>query len=197
MTNDGDYGIICVKGWSDHLSMKINKTKFRASNNKRYTQQLFRERSDALGPGRCTIEPMFSLYDDVEGLINFGKEYVKDMDPTGYKTAVRLLENYDHFKQLCQTKWFQEAVVEWNKEIAAKMEQEATDILRGIALDSDLKPAERISAAKAILGKAKAIKAPREAVRGRPSTEEVQGELKRQAALTKDELEDLKRIKGV
>lgn len=180
----------------------IKPTKFRASNNKRYTQQLFHERAEVLGPNRCTVKPMFSLYDDVEGLINYGKEYVKDMDPTGHKTATRLLENYDHYLQLLNTKWFKEAKEEWDKEIAAKMEKEATDILRGIALDSDLKPAERISAAKAILGRAKAVKAPGEHPkakpgRGRPTNEEVSGELKRQAALSKEELDDLARIRKV
>lgn len=178
--------------------MGIKSTKFRGGNNIRYTQQLFYEPSMEMG-NRRVIEPMYSLYDDVEGLINFGKEYVKDMDPTGYKTSLRLLENYDHWQQLSRTRWFKEAKIEWDKELAAKMEQEATDILRGIALDSDLKPAERISAAKAILGRAKAVKAPEKAptTRGRPTNEEVTGELKRQASLTKEELEDLKRIRGV
>lgn len=179
----------------------IKRTKFRGENNKRYTQLLFHERAEALGAARQTIPPMYTLYDDVEGLVNFGREYVKDMDPTGHKTAMRLLENYDHWLQLMGTKWFKEAKDEWDKEVAAKMEKEATDILRGIALDSDLKPAERISAAKAILGRAKAVKAPNEPLRGkgrgRPTNEEVTGELKRQAQLTKDELEDLARIKGV
>lgn len=181
--------------------MGIKRTKFRNPiNNKRYTQQLFYERALEIPAGRTTVEPMFSLYDDVEGLINFGKEYVACMDFTGTKVAARLLENYDHFLQLSKTKWFSEARVEWDKEIAAKMEQEATDILRGIALDSDLKPSERTTAAKALLGRAKQGKASERApsgLRGRPSNEEVQGELKRQAALSKDELEDLARIRKV
>lgn len=179
--------------------MGIKNTRFRTHNNIRYTKQLFWDMSRNMAIADRVIEPIYTLHDDVDGMINFRKEYVRDMDPTGYKTAMRLLESYDHWNLLMRGQWFREAKSEWDKEIAAILEKEATDVLRGIALDCDLKPAERTSAAKAILGRVKAIKGGDKAPvgRGRPSHEEVQGELKRQAALTKDELEDLKRIKGV
>jgi hypothetical protein len=181
--------------------MGIKNTRFRTHNNIRYTKQLFWDMHRMMANADKAIDPIYTLHDDVEGLINFRKEYVRDMDPTGYKTANRLLESYDHWNLLMRGQWFRDAKAEWDKEIAAILEKEATDVLRGIALDSDLKPAERTSAAKAILGRAKSIRTPEKTTvgpgRGRPSNEEVQGELKRQAALTKDELDDLKRIQGV
>jgi len=182
------------------LYMAVIKSKFRGENNTRYTQQLFYEMSIELGPNRCTIEPMYSLHQDVDGLINFRKEYIKDMDPTGYKTATRLLENYDHFLFLMRSNWFKTAKAEWDKELAAKMEQEALDKLRGIlnATESDIKPSERISAAKALLARSDALKAsgePQNAKkRGRPTKDEVAGALKEEIRLTKEEMEDLERI---
>ena len=181
--------------------MGIKKSKFRAeSNNVRYTVQLFYDKQIDLPTKNKLIDPMFSLHDDVEGVINFRKEYVKDMDTTGYKTATRLLENYDHWKLLMKLKWFQEAKKEWDAEVAAKMDAEATDTLREIMnnLEGDVKVSEKISAAKTLLGKAAKIgKTETVAKRGRPSKNEVEGELKEQARLTKEEREDLKRIRSV
>jgi hypothetical protein len=147
------------------------------------------------------IKPMFTLHDDVDGYINMRKEYLRDMDPSGYKTAVRLLESYEHWQMLLRTKWFAAAKEMWDKELAAKLEAEATDTLRGIMNDvgDNVKTSERITAAKALLGKAKTIgKQPVESKgRGRPSKEEVEGELKREAQLNKEEQEDLARIRLV
>jgi hypothetical protein len=172
----------------------IKNTKFRSKNNVRFTQQLFYEMSREMPDDRKTCKPMFSLHDDVEGLVNFRKEYVRDMDTTGYKTATRLLESYDHFLLLQKGRWFREAKEEWDREIAAKMQKEAIDKLRGILNDDDSKPAEQIAAAKALLTKSKEIT--KEPVRkpGRPSKDAVEGRMKEEVRLTKDELDDMKRI---
>lgn len=184
--------------------MAIVLSKFRSPGNKQlYTQQLFYEMAIDMPAERRNIEPMYSLHTDVPGLPNFRKEYVKDMDTTGYKTSTRLLESFAHFQVLLRSKWFQEAKTEWDKEIAAKMEQEATDKLRGIlnAPEGDLKPSERISAAKALLTRAKDVKALSEPQkgnkRGRPSKDEVEGALKEEVRLSKEEQEDLERINVV
>lgn len=146
------------------------------------------------------IEPLFSLNHDVKGLINFRKEYVRDGDPTGYKTGTRLLENYDHWLLLMRTNWFSEAKKVWDVELASKMDSEAvtvlTDIMRG---GEDVKTSERIAAARILLGKAKTIGKPekKDPVRGRPSKEEIEGNL---VNLTKEEKtlqDDLKRIRAV
>lgn len=178
---------------------RANHTKFRAANNTRFTQQLFLEKYMDLLPSRRTIDkPLYTLNDDVDGYINFRRAYVMDMDPTGYKTATRLLENFDHFTLLMKCPWFVKAKEEWDKEIAAKMEAEATDKLRAILMDDECKTTEQISAAKVLLGKAKTIsKDATVSKRGRPSKEEVQGALAEEVRLTKEEQDDLARIRIV
>lgn len=172
---------------------------FRNDFNQRYTKQLFYELWINLPISLRTTKPLFSLYGGVPGYPSFRDEYVNDMDPTGYKTATRLLENYDHLQQLMTSKWFREAREEWDREIAARMEQEAMDTLLGLlrASEEDVKVTERISAAKALLTKSEKILKGPASGRGRPSKEEVAGALKEEARLSKEEQEDLKRIRIV
>ncbi|MAZ33873.1 MAG: hypothetical protein Tp178MES00d2C33159091_48 [Prokaryotic dsDNA virus sp.] len=178
------------------IAKRTPNPKFRSANNIRYTAQLFWDIQRSLPLERRLIEPMYSLHDDIDGMINFRKEYVRDMDTTGYKTASRLLENYDHWNEFMKAKWFREAKEEWDKEVNAKLEQEATDALRGLlALGGDLKPSEAISAAKAIFTRVDRDKASEGLkTRGRPSKEEVRGKLKEEARLTKEEEDDAARI---
>lgn len=163
-------------------------------NNQRYTKQLFYDMYINLPYAVRTTEPLFTLHHDVEGYTNFRKEYIKDRDPTGYKTAVRLLENYDHFLLLMKSSWFAEAKKIWDEELSAKLEAEATDVALSIMKDQDLKPTERLAAAKLILGKAKATGKPDKAPRGRPTKEEVQGNLKIETEAEKALNDDLARI---
>lgn len=178
------------------------KSKFRGPSNIRYTQQLFYEMSRELPIDLRTIEPIYTLHVDHGNLINFGRVYVNDMDPTGYTTANKLLENFDHFQLLLKSKWFREAKEQWDKEIAARMEKEAVDKLRSILRDDDVKTSEQLTAAKALLSKAKDVSNDKGSVRasnrrGRPSKEEVEGALKEEMRLTKEEQDDLARIKLV
>lgn len=166
--------------------------------NRRYTSQLFWDMQIDQPIASRIIEPMFTLHEDKPGLINFRKEYVRDMDPTGHKTANRLLESYEHYNMLMKLKWFKDAKKEWDKELGAKMEQEATDVLMEIMKGGeDFKTTERISAAKVILGKAKVVNKEPLQQKGRPSKAQIEGELKEQARLTKEEQEDLKRIRSI
>lgn len=182
--------------------MKITESKFRSpSSNARYTKQLFWDMQREMPIAERLITPLYTLHEDVEGFINFRREYVNDMDPTGYKTATRLLENYEHWNILMRTKWFREAKEEWDKELKAKMEKEATDVLLGIMHDFEgsAKVSERIAAAKAVLGQSRAIgkNEAKETKRGRPTKEEVKGYLVQEAELTKEEQEDFERIRSI
>lgn len=175
------------------------KIQFRhPTTNQRYTRQLFYDVSIDVESKAKSIEPLFTLHHDQPGLINFRKEYLKDMDATGYKTAVRLLEDYDHWQLLMKSKWFKEAKEEWDKELSAKMEAQALDVLKVIMKGGDdVKVSEQIAAAKALLGKSKTIIKEDKPRRGRPTKEEIEGHLKEEARLTKEEMEDLARIKKV
>lgn len=147
-----------------------------------------------------SMKPMFSLHQDVPGVINFRKEYVRDGDVTGYKTGTRLLENYDHWQLLMRASWFREAKKVWDEELASKMDSEALQTLTEIMRDTEgAKTSERISAARILLQKAKQISSTPKAKneRGRPSKEEIEGNLK---ILTEEEKilqDDIRRIRAV
>ncbi len=175
--------------------MAIKRSKFRGSNNRRIAKQLFWDHSRMMAEGDRVVDfkPFFTLHHDVDGYINFRKEYLKDEDPTGYKTANRLLEDYDHWMFLMKNPWFREAKAQWDVELEAKLKSKALSIFETLALDSDLKPAERISAAKAMLALATQKPASKR-LAGAPTREEVDGELKRQAGAEKELQEDLARI---
>lgn len=169
-------------------------SKFRHPNtNQRYTKQLFHDHVTNMPLDMRTFSPLYTLHHDVKGYINFRKEYVKDEDPTGYKTASRLLEDYSHWQLLMGTQWFKDAKKIWDEELDAKLEARAMDAMKALMVDTDNKPAERIAAAKIILGKT-GVKQPQTSPRGRPSKEEVQGNLKQETAAERTLQEDLARI---
>ena len=169
-------------------------SKFRHPNtNQRYTKQLFHDHVTNMPLDMRTFSPLYTLHHDVVGYINFRKEYVRDEDPTGYKTSSRLLEDYSHWQLLMGTQWFKDAKKIWDEELDAKLEARAMDAMKALMVDTDNKPAERIAAAKIILGKT-GVKQPQTSPRGRPSKEEVQGNLKQETAAERILQEDLARI---
>lgn len=171
-------------------------SKFRGSSGPIYTKSLFYEQWIGTEIDKRVSDPLFSLHRDRPGLINFRKEYLKDEDETGYKTSVRLLEGFHHFEYLMKTcRWFREAKEEWDRELKAKLRARALDVVKVLAEDETAKHSERLAAAKTLLSETKAP-APK-GNRGRPTKEEVEGELKREAELSKEMKEDLERIRLV
>lgn len=133
-------------------------------------------------------EPIFTLYDDKEGLVNVRKTFVELGDPTGYKWAMAYLDSWEHWRILEKCSWFRKALETWRDELAAKVQAEALDIIREIAQrqgDKQSLPAARFLAQRAW---------EKGSVRGRPSKAELTGELKRAAQAISEEDEDLKRI---
>lgn len=173
--------------------MKKLEPPYRNEFNQRYTKQLFHEQWINLPIEDRTIAPVFSLYLDKEGLINLGKEYIADGDPSGYKTATRIFQDYGYWKHLMKAGWFREAVATWNEELEAKLYSEGLDKIREIARSDDK---GALTAAKYLADKNFLLEK-KTAVRGRPSKEEVEGHLKREADEQKQLLSDAERIKLV
>ena len=117
--------------------MKKLKPPYRNESNQRYTKQLFWEQWINLPIEDRVIEPVFTLYLDREGLINLGKAYVQDADPSGYKTATRIFHDFGYWAHLMKAGWFREAVETWDKELEAKLYSEGLDKIRLIALSDD------------------------------------------------------------
>lgn len=147
------------------------------------------------------IKPLYSLHADFDGIPNFRTRYVALGDKSGYKIAKELLENYDHFLILMKCSWFREAKEVWDLELDAKIEAEAASVFKEIANNADLKPSERITAAKALLSLRPRNSRSKDDIsrstRGRPSNEEVEGELKRSAEEARTLEEDKQRIRLV
>lgn len=177
------------------ISKRTRINPFIANNGHYFTQQLFHERTIGFSDKERTIQPMFTLHKEVEGLICFGKEYVATLDPSGYKVTQTLLNgDYKHWTTLMGCSWFKEAKEEWDKEIEARLFAEGMDAVRSIKNDDEVPASVRLQAARMLVQKGYKEKVPN---RGRPSKEEVQGELKRAVQEVNEVDKDLERIKLV
>jgi hypothetical protein len=161
-----------------------------------YTAQLFYERHVKMTTEKKVGSPIFTLHKNIEGFINFGARYVAHEDPTGYKVTQELLKgDYVHWDILMKQPWFVEAKKLWDRELDAKLMARGLDVMKEIARgdDEEVKPAQRLMAAK-FLATRGYVRPEEKTARGRPTNEEVEGELKRAAGLQATISEDLARI---
>jgi hypothetical protein len=162
-------------------------------NGKYYTRQLFHEESIDLPIEKRVIEPFFTLYKDREGLINFGKAYIKSRDPSGYKVAQELLDgDYTLWTVLMGCRWFLAAKEVWDRELDAAFLSEALDQIRDLSLNG--MPAQRLAAAKFLA--TRGYKKDNSANKGRPKREDIDRAAKDLAINERELEEDLKRIRG-
>lgn len=161
-----------------------------------YTSQLFYERYIKMPPNKKVGSPKFTLHRNIEGFVNFGSRYVALEDPSGYKVTQELLNgDYGHWTTLLKQNWFKEAKQQWDRELDAKLMARGLDVMKEIARgdDEEVKPAVRLQAAK-FLATRGYVRPEEKSTRGRPSKEEVEGELKREAGFQATISEDLARI---
>ena len=164
----------------------------------RYTRQLFWEQQALLPTEMRKIEPMYTLYEDKGDLPNFRKLYVQMGDPTGYALAQAYLEDYSHWNLLMKSAWFREAKEVWDAELDAKLKSEAMTAIRQLANGGDEVPiASQLNAAKYLANGEHRKAQQAKPVRGRPSKEEVTGNLKQMSADEASIADDLKRIRSV
>lgn len=176
------------------MSVKVRNriiSKFRNEFNQLYTKQLFLEQSMGIAVEDRAIKPIYTLHDTKEGYINFRKEYLEDEDPTGYTTAVRLLDGWEHWLKLMRSAWFQDAKAAWDRELDAKLAARALKKINEIAQGDS---GSALNAAKYLANKEYKNSGPK---RGRPSKQEVEGELKNEVANARELEDDLKRIRAV
>jgi hypothetical protein len=174
--------------------MKEKRVFRHPTTNARYTRQLFWECQQEIGNVYKTIDPMFTLYQDKPGLVNFRKEYVKLGDPTGYKLANAYLEDFSHWQLLMKAPWFKKAKAVWDLELDAKLKSEAMEAIKLIADSGSVSPAVQLQAAKFLANLEHRKQPKQDSTRGRPSKEEVEGELKRQTEDSKTIEADMARI---
>lgn len=148
------------------------------------TSQLFFERWSELKPTDQVYEPVFTL-NGKEGYIDARTTFVSMEDPTGYKWAVKYLGSWKHFEKLLATSWFPVHFEDWVREVRVKLRSDAIAKIKQIAGSA----APTANAAAKYLANGDY-----DSKRGRPSAAEMKGELKRQAALLRQEDEDADRI---
>lgn len=149
----------------------------RGINNQLLTTSLFYEPwlEQADAAKAQDVKPVFSLHIDRDGLICARRTFVEERDPTGVKWANKYLEGPMHLSRLMGSKWFREAYDEWIAELDQVLISEAVDKIRQIASSSS--PAAFQAAKFVAMQGWKGNKAKR----GRPTKEEVAGELRRVA----------------
>lgn len=139
-------------------------------------------------------ECYFTLHKDKPGLINFGKVYVEEGDPSGYKVTQKLLDgDYTLWTILMGCRWFVSAKELWDRELDAKLFSEGMDQIRELAENG--MPAQKLSAAKFLANKE--YKKDKSNSKGRPRREDIDRAARDLAVSDRDIEDDLNRIKGI
>lgn len=168
-------------------------SRFRGASGKYYTRQLFWEQFIDLPLEKRTTDPIFTLYKDKEGLINFGRVYVDQADPSGYKVAQAILDgDYTLWTVLLGCRWFVAAKKLWDEELDAKLFSQGMDEIRALAKDG--MPAQKLAASKYLANKE--YRKDRTASKGRPTRVDIDRAAKDLADTDRDLEEDLKRIRS-
>ena len=171
----------------------MTQNPFKSANGKHYTRQLFWEESIEIANSQKTSEPMFTLYSDRPGLINFGKAYVESEDPTGYTVAMKLLDGYRHWTILSQCKWFQTAKKLWDEEMDVRLSSKGIRKLQEFLEDGT--PQQQLAASKYFADKE--YRKDKTATRGRPSKDQIAEEARKAATVDKELAADFERIRLV
>ena len=168
-------------------------SKLKNSQNKYYTRQLFWEEWIELPNEKKTITPVFTLYKDKEGLINFGKAYVESEDPTGYKVSQEHLEGYRLWTLLMNCSWFKTAKKMWDEELDARLSSKGLQKLQEMLVNGT--PPQQAAAAKYFADKE--YRKDKTHARGRPSKEQVAAQTRKEAETEKQLSADFERIRAV
>lgn len=170
--------------------------KFRAGNNNLKTRSLFADGEKA-GPGGWETDYSGALYwlyskDDERPFMK--DEFLKLKDPTGVKFANKFFEDWEHLQYLLKAKWFRECWDSWQSELEAILKQEALEVIRTIMMEGST---QSFAAAKFIATSEYKQEGKASTKRGRPSKEEVQGELKNAIKAASQTEEDYNRMMGL
>ena len=96
------------------MSSLKNDNKFRSGPKKRLlTKGMFYDFDPDTGG-----EYSFMWLDDVR------KRYLELSDPTEYKIAYEMFENFEHWQLMCNLNWFKAEVDAWRAELAVKLQAE-------------------------------------------------------------------------
>lgn len=153
------------------------------------TLSLFYDMAQTRPRDEIIYKPIFSLFEDKPGYINARKTFLALKDPTGYQWSIKYLGDWNAFLRLLKAEWFRDAFEMWTNELEKLLQQEALQIIQSISRDPEQASPVRLQAAKYIANREWDKRG-----RGRPSTEDVKGELKRAVDKISSEQEDFNRM---
>lgn len=156
-----------------------------------YLKRLFLEQSYTVND-KSNIPYTLRDEDHPEGYRSLYKLYMLTEDPTEFTFATKYLAGHSHWARLCESEWFIPFVVRWREELELKLKAKAMEIVQEVARDNSHK--NQFEAVKILLNSGWRERTPSKKGRGRPSKEELQGELKRTANEHHLLQEDLKRV---
>jgi len=164
--------------------------KYRGANGKYLTQSLFYELTDDQRYAIFTTKPE-DITKDGKTYLSARRLFVACEDPTGYKFATTYLENFEHWLELQRSnKQLRNMIQGWQEELAVKL------VSLGIGAQiEEVKANGKGAMAAARYLADEGWKPKRKA--GRPSKEEVQGQLKKEAEIENEFSNDLKLIQGL
>jgi len=151
-----------------------NVENFKNATHKYITSSLFKETADNNDLALFTLKEVGD-----ENFISLREEFMKDGDPTGYTTALRIFGSYRLWRALLQNREIKAFVEEYQDEMEVKLKVEAIRKMRKM----DNPTAQKWLADKGWLSQ-----------RGRPSKAEKQREQTREASLKRELSEDAERI---
>lgn len=118
--------------------------------------------------------------------------YMECEDPTEWSFATAHLDGWQHWKQLCECNWFKPIIEEWREELSLKI---ASKLVKNMISISKTNSREAASANKYLLDKGYFKTGDKSTNKvGRPSKEQINKEIKRQAQKDQDLEADLKRL---
>lgn len=136
------------------------------------TRLLFYEVHIKVAKEARTHPAIFTLEEDVEGLVNARRTFVEMGDTTGFKWTMKYLEgDLNHWDALMRCEWFRDAYKNWCREIELRRKVASMEKIEEIAQGSG---PQSYHAAKFLVKEEHKQK-----TRGRPTKEEVKGSLKR------------------
>lgn len=144
-----------------------------------------------------------ALEDNEElGLYSFPKLYLSIDDPTEYKQAIEILGAVEHWDKVVKLAWLKPTILKLRSQLKRKMRSDAFGRIHNAALTSE-SDAVRMAAEKFIIKEGARIldeqseeeqQSKAKKGRGRPSSEEIEGELKRFTAEERQLIEDSQRV---
>lgn len=126
---------------------------------------------------------------DHEGCISMYRKYMEIGDPTEYQVAIRLLGSWEHWQKLNGSKWFNELVTPWRKELKQKMESDRYWEMVQIKEDPNASDNAKLQATKWL-----AEHYSKKPKRGRPSKEEKDRLLKEETLEDQTTFKDAQRL---